>query len=202
MPIDGIRPGLLPVPGQSAMRPMFRTLGIAASGLSAQRQRMEIIAQNIANADVTSGPNGTPYKKRSVLMQTANAGNAAFTDNTPSGIAGTLANPVPPFGSPAFQVPALEDSRRTVQVPALQPIPTTGDGQFGVAVTGIAEQQSEGRKAYEPGHPDADIDGYVRYPDIDTTQETVNLYDAKRLYEANASVFQVAKSMLRASLDI
>jgi flagellar basal-body rod protein FlgC len=42
----------------------------------------------------------------------------------------------------------------------------------------------------------------VRYPDIDTTQELVNLLDAKRIYEANASVFQMAKSMLRAALDI
>lgn len=200
MPIDGVRPGLLPVPGQSAVRPMFRTLGIAASGLSAQRQRMEIIAQNIANADVTSGPNGTPYKKRTVVMQTANQSNAAFTDSA-AGITGTAGNGVP-FGSQSFQATALGDARRTVPVPVLQSVPATGDQQFGVAVTGIAELQSEGRKAYEPGHPDADADGFVRYPDIDTTQETVNLYDAKRLYEANASVFQVAKSMLRASLDI
>ena len=55
---------------------------------------------------------------------------------------------------------------------------------------------------YEPAHPDADENGYVRYPDIDTTQELVNLLDAKRIYEANASVFQMAKSMLRAALDI
>ena len=42
----------------------------------------------------------------------------------------------------------------------------------------------------------------MTYPDIDTTQEMVQLYDAKRIYEANASVFQAAKSMLRAALDI
>ena len=79
-----------------------------------------------------------------------------------------------------------------------------GDGQkeFGVRVAGIAEDQGEGRLVYEPGHPDADASGYVRYPDIDTTQELVRLMDAKRMYEANAAVFQTAKSMLRASLDI
>ena len=202
MPIDGVqRPGLLPVSGQSStMRPMFRTLGIAASGLSAQRQRMEIIAQNIANADVTSGPNGTPYKKRTVLMQAANQSNANFTDTAPAGSFGAMSNALQ--GSPAFQTSAAGDAPRTVQVPVLRAVPTNGDQQYGVAVTGIAETQSDGRRAYEPGHPDADANGYVTYPDIDTTQETVNLYDAKRLYEANASVFQVAKSMLRASLDI
>src|ERR1700710_1620794 len=105
MPIDGIRrPGLLPVPGQggSTMRPMFRTLGIAASGLSAQRQRLETIAQNLANADVTSGPDGTPYRKRTVVMQAANQNNANFTDNAPSALNGTLGNAQSPFGSPAF----------------------------------------------------------------------------------------------------
>jgi flagellar basal-body rod protein FlgC len=75
-------------------------------------------------------------------------------------------------------------------------------GQYGVRVAGIAEDQGEGRLAYEPGHPDADANGYVRYPDIDSTQELVKLLDAKRIYEANAAVFQTAKSILRASLDI
>ena len=45
--------GFLPLPSQPTLRPMFKTLGIAASGLDAQRQRMETFAQNIANADVT-----------------------------------------------------------------------------------------------------------------------------------------------------
>jgi flagellar basal-body rod protein FlgC len=69
-------------------------------------------------------------------------------------------------------------------------------------VAGIAEDEGEGRLAYEPGHPDADANGYVRYPDVNTAQELVKLLDAKRMYEANASVFQTAKSMLRAALDI
>lgn len=201
MPIDGIRrPALLPVPGQQPARPMFRSLGIAASGLSAQRQRMEAIAQNLANADVTSAPGGTPYKRRTVLMETANQTTAQFGSSVPPGIAGTIANPTQPFGSKPFDVPAMEDSRRTTQVPVL---PVMGDGQlYGVAVTGMAEDEGEGRMVYEPGHPYANESGYVRYPEINTAQEMVNLLDAKRIYEANASVFQVAKSMLRAALDI
>lgn len=202
MPIDGVRrPGLLPVPGQGITRPMFPTLGISASGLSAQRQRIETIAQNIANADVTSGPDGKPYQRRTVVMETANQTNAQFASMLPPGIGGTRANPVKPFGSAPGDVPAMSDSRQTITVPLLSPM---SDGQpYGVAVTGVVEEQNTGsRRLYEPTHPDADEHGYVTYPDIDTTQEMVNLYDAKRIYEANASVFQAAKSMLRASLDI
>lgn len=200
MPIDGVRrPGLLPVPGQGITRPMFRTLAISASGLSAQRQRIETIAQNIANADVTSGPEGTPYKRRTLMMETANQTNAQFNSMVPPGIGGTIANASTPFGSAPGDVPAL-DSQRSITVPLLPPM---SDGEpYGVAVTGVAEEQGAGRMVYQPGHPDANASGYVTYPDIDTTQEMVNLYDAKRIYEANASVFQAAKSMLRASLDI
>ncbi|MEP6765705.1 MAG: flagellar basal body rod C-terminal domain-containing protein [Gemmatimonadaceae bacterium] len=205
MPINGVqRPGLLPIPNQGGtIRPMFRTLAIAASGLSAQRQRLETIAQNIANADVTSGPDGTPYKKRTVLMQSANQNNANFVDPATSGMSGVPGySAAQSAGLPTFQIPDTGDSARTVQVPVLLPVPTSGAQQFGVAVVGIAEDQNIGRLAYEPGHPDADANGYVHYPDINVTEENVNMYDAKRMYEANASVFQAAKSMLRASLDI
>lgn len=194
MPIDGIRrPGLLPVPGQGITRPMFRTLAISASGLSAQRQRIETIAQNLANADVPMNADGTGgYKPRTLMMETANATNAQFNSVVPPGIGGAIADSSAAFGS--------SDSRQTITVPI---VPGLTDGQpYGVAITGVAETQGEGRMVYEPSHPNADADGYVRYPDINTTQEMVNLYDAKRIYEANASVFQVAKSMLRASLDI
>lgn len=202
--IDGPRPpALLPVPGQPIVRPMFKSLGIAASGISAQRQRMETIAQNIANADVTRGVDGQPYRRRVVLTEAANATNAVYgaAQSTLQGIGGTISNPQQPFGSKPFEVPALEDGPQTIQVPVLPPSPID-NGNHGVRVVGVAEDQGEGKLVYEPGHPDADANGYVRYPNIDTTQELVNLLDAKRIYEANASVFQTAKSMLRAALDI
>lgn len=195
MPINGVRPlGLLPVPGQGITRPMFRTLAISASGLSAQRQRIETIAQNLANADVPMNADGTGgYKPRTVMMETANATNAQFDTTVPPGIGGTIA---PSAGSSATG----GDSRQSITVPFMSGL---GDGQpYGVAVTGVVETEGEGRKLYEPSHPNADADGFVHYPDVNTTQEMVNLLDAKRIYEANASVFQAAKSMLRASLDI
>ena len=207
-PIDAAkRLAMLPVPNQSPVRPMFRSLGIASSGLSTQRQRMETIAQNIANADVTRGAEGTPYKRRDVVLETATSQNAMF--NTGAG-AGSGIGAANVSGRPSTEVPAMVDGRQSVVVPFL-PIegirPTTGTGtgvggEFGVRVAGVAQDEGEGRLVYEPGHPDADADGYVRYPDIDTTQELVHLLDAKRMYEANASVFQTVKAMLRAAMDI
>jgi flagellar basal-body rod protein FlgC len=202
MPIDPTRaPGLLPLPNLSSVRPMFRSLGIAGSGLSAQRQRMETIAQNIANADVTRGGDGGPYKRRDVVLEAATSQNAAYPDamgaNAPNGV----------FGATPFRVPSVTgDAREAIEVPVLTPtsgVPSGPNaGEYGVRIAGIAEDQGEGRLVYEPSHPDADANGYVRYPDVDTTQELVKLMDARRIYEANASVFQSAKAMLRAALDI
>ena len=205
MSIDPMRrPALLPIPGQQTIRPMFRSLGIAASGLSAQRQRMETIAQNMANADVTRGPDGQPYKRKDVVMEAAPSQTALYNSGNFASTMGTAAASGSVLGSNAFEI-ATGDSRKAIEVPVL---PTTGGvngamgGEFGVRVSGIAEDQGAGRLVYEPGHPDANDAGYVRYPDIDTTQEMVKLMDAKRIFEANAAVFQTAKSMLRASIDI
>jgi flagellar basal-body rod protein FlgC len=199
------RPALLPIPGQQVVRPMFKSLGIAASGIAAQRQRMEVIAQNIANADVTRGPDGQPFRRKELVLEAATAQNARYNAGNPTAQAlGSRAASQGVFGSPAF-VPVTEDARTPIEVPVL---PRVGGamgplgGEHGVVVAGVAEDRGEGRLVYEPGHPDANEAGYVRYPDIDTTQETVKLLDAKRMYEANAAVFQTAKSMLRAALDI
>jgi flagellar basal-body rod protein FlgC len=91
-------------------------------------------------------------------------------------------------------------------VPPAEPLvaPSAGlalDGN-GVQVSGIVEDASEGPLVYEPGHPDADASGYVRYPNVRITDEIVDLMDARRVFEANATVFQSAKQMLRRSIDI
>jgi flagellar basal-body rod protein FlgC len=126
---------------------MFRSLGISASGLSAQRFRMETIATNIANAETTHTADGGPYRHRSVEMQASQSG-------------------------------------------------------AGVEVTGVSEDAAPGPLVYDPSHPDANADGYVRYPNVSVTDEMVGLMDARRLFEANATVFQATKSMLKAAIDI
>lgn len=164
---------------QPLIRPMFRTMGIAASGLSAQRARMEVIATNIANAETTRTPDGGPYKRKAVALQAAQP--VAFQDAF----------------SRAMGVPAL--------VPPLLPTPfgdAVADRAAGVEVAGIIEDQTEGPKLFQPGHPDADTDGFVRYPNVRLTDEIVDLMDARRQYEANATVFQAAKQMMRRAIDI
>lgn len=151
---------------------MFRSLRIAASGLSAQRQRLETVATNIANAETTRGADGTPYRRRVVDLRPQ-----AFAPGT--GTAPTV-RALFALASPGGGI----------------------DAAHGVDVAAVVEDTSEGPLIYDPGHPDADANGYVRYPNVRVTDEMVDLLDARRNYEANATVFQSARAMLRRSLDI
>ena len=72
----------------------------------------------------------------------------------------------------------------------------------GVRASVVTSQQSGGVPRYQPGHPDADADGYVRMPDVDPLEETVNMLSAARSFEANATAFNTAKEMARASLRL
>ncbi len=189
---------LLPnVPQAPASKSMFRSLAIASSGLTAQRVRMETIATNLANAETTRGANGQPYQRRVVRMEPANvAGAAGVAGGDPSMTApGQIPFTVPPFGTAAFDVPARGDAPQSFAV-------DFGEPARGVRVAGIDEDRSEGPLVYDPGHPDADAKGYVRYPNVSVTNEMVDLMDARRVFEANATVFQSAKAMLKRALEI
>ena len=175
------RVGLLGSSLQPLVKPMFRTLGVAASGLTAQRMRLETIAGNIANAEVTRTEDGGPYRRR-VVQLSAGPANVA------------------PFVAP---IAGLAPGDATLGSPFLAPGGVTApDVADGVRVAGIVEDPSEGPLVYEPGHPDADANGYVRYPNVRITDEMVDLMDARRVFEANATVFQSAKQMLRRAIDI
>lgn len=76
------------------------------------------------------------------------------------------------------------------------------NGTTGGVIAQQVEDPSPGRLVYDPGHPDADRSGYVRMPNVDVATEMVDLMVARRMHEANASVFQAAKGMLRRALDI
>ncbi len=196
--------GLLPSPAASQPQPMFRSLAISASGLSAQRVRMETIASNIANAETTHDVNGQPYRRRVAVLASGDgaagsgSGSGPLAPGQPNGTSGVF-NGVNAFQVPSGDFPA--DGPRRFEVPVLE---TDGPGgsATGVHVAGVQEDMSSGQLVYDPGHPDADKNGYVHYPNVRVTDEMVDMMDARRVYEANASVFQTAKGMLKQALNI
>jgi flagellar basal-body rod protein FlgC len=76
------------------------------------------------------------------------------------------------------------------------------DGGKGVHIEEIKLDQSPFRKQYKPGHPEANENGYVKYPNISPTMERVNAMEANRAYQANISAAQATKSMLQSSLRL
>ena len=143
---------------------MFTSFDINASGMTAQRYRMDIISENIANANTTRTEDGTPYRRKVVTFEEKGSHT--------------------PFAH------VLNQARDKY----------SGSG---VKVTGVYEDTwTEMNKVYDPSHPDADENGDVTYPNVDTVTEMVNLIDASRSYEANATAFESSKSIAMQGLNI
>ncbi len=132
---------------------IFNNFGISASGLTAQRLRMDTIASNIANIETTRTPEGGPYQRQVPL----------FSSRLPDG-------PGQPGG--------------------------------GVEVLALLRDQSPFKRVYEPGHPDADEEGYVLMPNVELVKEMVDMIDASRAYEANVTALNASKDMVQRALDI
>ena len=147
----------------------FGALDISASGLSAERMRMDVTAENLANAQTTRGANGQPYRRKDVILQTARG------DGFRTALAGAVGS-VP--GAGATQTPG------------------------GVQVAGIAEDAGAPRRVYDPGHPDADAQGYVAMPNVNPVTEMVDLIAASRAYEANVTAMQTAKTMFSRTFEL
>jgi flagellar basal-body rod protein FlgC len=81
-------------------------------------------------------------------------------------------------------------------------IAEAGQGTSGVFVSGTAYGDAEGRLVHEPGHPLADAEGYVRYPEIDLSSQMGALIMAQRGYQANAAVVDRARETYLAALQI
>ncbi len=133
------------------------SLDISASALTAQRMRMDVISENIANAGTTRTENGGPYRRRVVVMQERTAD----------------------FSTVLKQA--------------------TGAG---VMVSQIVEDASSFEYDYDPNHPDADANGYVAMPNVNETEEIIDLMEATRSYEANVTVLNATKSMAIKALEI
>ncbi len=201
--------------GIPLIRPMFRTMGIAASGLTAQRLRMETIATNIANAETTHTAAGGPYRRRVTQMDAATADS--FKQSLESAASGASEKPLlstrTGASADAADLMAAAEAKFDKSLSAADKLSGAAaeaadeagadkaDG-WGVRVSAITEDPSEGPLVYDPAHPDADANGFVRYPNVRITDELVDMMDAKRMYEANVSVFQAAKQMLRRAIEI
>jgi flagellar basal-body rod protein FlgC len=81
-------------------------------------------------------------------------------------------------------------------------ISPNASGPMGVRVSSIVADSGPGRKVYSPGHPDADADGFVTFPDVNPVHEVVNLLSASRAYDANATALETLKQMAARGLDI
>jgi flagellar basal-body rod protein FlgC len=145
---------------------LFGGLDISASGMSAERLRMDVIAENLANADTTRGPNGQPYRRKEVVLQEGGAGGSFAA--TLQGVQGTPAS----------------------------------DSGGGVEAIGIVNDPSPMKRVYDPGHPDADKQGYVTMPNVEPVTEMVDLITASRGYEANVQALNASKQMFTRTLDI
>lgn len=72
----------------------------------------------------------------------------------------------------------------------------------GVRVARIVEDQAPFKRMYEPGHPEADEDGYVLLPNVDVITEMVNMISATRAYEANVTSINTSKGIAMKALEI
>src|SRR4051794_29847457 len=149
---------------------MFDSLQISASSLSAERLRMDVTAENLANAQTTRGANGQPYRRKEVVLeQDGSGGFGAFG----SALAGAMTR-----AGAGGSVPG------------------------GVQVGGIVEDSAPNRRVYDPSHPDADAQGYVSMPNVDSVTEMVDLITESRSYEANVTAMQASKQMFTKTLDL
>lgn len=72
----------------------------------------------------------------------------------------------------------------------------------GVKVAGIIEDQAPFRKRYEPSHPDADAEGFVSLPNVDSSEEMVDMLGAARAYQANLAAIGMIKDMVAKALEL
>lgn len=75
-------------------------------------------------------------------------------------------------------------------------------GAVGVQVVGIVEDQSPFKRRYDPSHPDADGEGFVAMPNVDTPEEMVDMLSASRAYQANLSAIGLMRELVQKSLEL
>ncbi len=142
---------------------LFQSFNISASGMTAQRFRTDVIAENIANVNTTRTESGGPYRRKIVTFQEKDV--TGFSKYYSASKNAAIGN--------------------------------------GVKVVKVSEDYSTDLiMEYDPANPDADENGYVSYPNVNTVTEMTNLIDATRAYEANSTAFDASKNMAMTGLSI
>lgn len=127
----------------------------SASAMHAERVRMDVITQNIANVNTTRGLDGRPYQRQQVVFESVLQGARGF-----------------------------------------------GEGPSVVEVPRIMKDNRPPRLVHNPGHPDANADGMVAYPNINIHEEMADLILSSRAFEANLAVVKNARNMAMQTLSI
>jgi flagellar basal-body rod protein FlgC len=165
---------------------LFSSIRLSASGLSGQRTKMDTIAKNLANAETTRTKDGTPYRREQVVFEQALAekqGKGALSRAQSSSNSNLRTSNSRHIGAGAnsgrYEVPQGVDTS-----------------------VSEAADASEFKVVYNPGHPDADDEGYVLMPNVNVITEMVDMITASRAYEANIQAVQSAKQMFSKALNI
>ena len=145
---------------------LFTGIDASASGLTAERLRMDVISNNIANANTTRTERGGAYHRKFVVFEPRTREPKSFEQNL------------------------------------MRAIGLTKQAGDGVRAVSIMEDNSQGPLVYDPGHPDANADGYVEKPNVNIVQEMVDMITAQRAYEANSTAINAAKTMASKALEI
>jgi flagellar basal-body rod protein FlgC len=153
----------------------FDAISIAASGLTAERVRMDVTSENLANADTTQGANGQPYQRQEVVLQQVGGGFGAALSGA-IGNAGAAGN-----GSG---------------------ITSSGPVAGGVQVAGIVGDSTPDQLVYDPGNPAANAQGYVKMPNVNPVNEMVDMIDESRSYQSDVTAMSTAKTMYEKTLDL
>ncbi len=164
------------------MAGIIGAIDISSRGLSVQRQKMNVTAENIANAETTETPGGGPYRRKRVVVEEAATGTSFRHEMNRANVRLYRTD------DQHIKERGLRINRET-DVPVVQGEP-------------LQDSESSYRLIHDPSHPHADEEGYVKMPDIEIVNEMVDMMAATRAYEANTVAISSAKQMAKDALDI
>lgn len=166
----------------------FDVFDVAASGMHAQRLKMDAISSNIANINTTRKADGTvgPYIKKDVNFK------AIYDEKLSQGASNFSSNATDATFDPGTGMMKINSGISL----------NRGQMANGVEVASITDAQNPIKMVYDPSHPDANADGFVQMPNINIVEEMVGMVTASKAYEANTVAAQNAKTMIQAAMKI